>query len=117
MVSYGGLGQNRTADTRIFNPLLYQLSYRAEKKIVTQRKGVLLLCTSECYHRENRGYCVDASSCRLFATASVFEVAQLCWSKLSCAFGANLREKLTACVPNSPFFAAAGLHPTSPNNF
>ena len=26
---YGGLGQNRTADTRIFNPLLYQLSYRA----------------------------------------------------------------------------------------
>jgi hypothetical protein len=26
---FGGLGQNRTADTRIFNPLLYQLSYRA----------------------------------------------------------------------------------------
>jgi hypothetical protein len=26
---YGGLGRNRTADTRIFNPLLYQLSYRA----------------------------------------------------------------------------------------
>ena len=25
----GGLGRNRTADTRIFNPLLYQLSYRA----------------------------------------------------------------------------------------
>ena len=31
----GGLGQNRTADTRIFNPLLYQLSYRAETEIVT----------------------------------------------------------------------------------
>ncbi len=30
-VSNGGLGQNRTADTRIFNPLLYQLSYRAGK--------------------------------------------------------------------------------------
>ena len=27
--AFGGLGQNRTADTRIFNPLLYQLSYRA----------------------------------------------------------------------------------------
>ena len=27
----GGLGQNRTADTRIFNPLLYQLSYRATR--------------------------------------------------------------------------------------
>ncbi len=26
----GGLGRNRTIDTRIFNPLLYQLSYRAE---------------------------------------------------------------------------------------
>ncbi len=32
----GGLGQNRTADTRIFNPLLYQLSYRAETAIVAQ---------------------------------------------------------------------------------
>ena len=25
----GGLGRNRTADTRIFNPLLYRLSYQA----------------------------------------------------------------------------------------
>ncbi len=25
----GGLGRNRTTDTRIVNPLLYQLSYRA----------------------------------------------------------------------------------------
>jgi hypothetical protein len=25
----GGSGRNRTADTRIFSPLLYQLSYRA----------------------------------------------------------------------------------------
>jgi hypothetical protein len=31
---YGGLDWNRTSDTRIFNPLLYQLSYRAESKIV-----------------------------------------------------------------------------------
>jgi hypothetical protein len=28
----GGLGRNRTTDTRIFNPLLYQLSYRATQK-------------------------------------------------------------------------------------
>ena len=28
-VKNGGLGQNRTADTRIFNPLLYRLSYLA----------------------------------------------------------------------------------------
>ena len=29
--SAGGLGRNRTTDTRIFNPLLYQLSYQAGK--------------------------------------------------------------------------------------
>jgi hypothetical protein len=28
-IKTGGLGRNRTTDTRIFNPLLYQLSYRA----------------------------------------------------------------------------------------
>ncbi len=28
---FGGLGRNRTIDTRIFNPLLYQLSYRANR--------------------------------------------------------------------------------------
>ncbi len=28
-VLYGGQGRNRTVDTRIFNPLLYQLSYLA----------------------------------------------------------------------------------------
>jgi hypothetical protein len=27
----GGQGQNRTADTRIFSPLLYRLSYLAEE--------------------------------------------------------------------------------------
>ena len=27
--SFGGLGRNRTTDTRIFNPLLYRLSYQA----------------------------------------------------------------------------------------
>jgi hypothetical protein len=29
ILNFGGLGRNRTIDTRIFNPLLYQLSYRA----------------------------------------------------------------------------------------
>jgi hypothetical protein len=29
-VFYGGQGRNRTTDTRIFNPLLYQLSYLAD---------------------------------------------------------------------------------------
>jgi len=31
LLNFGGLGRNRTIDTRIFNPLLYQLSYRAGK--------------------------------------------------------------------------------------
>ena len=31
-VEFGGLDWNRTSDTRIFNPLLYQLSYRAKQK-------------------------------------------------------------------------------------
>ena len=29
LILFGGRGQNRTADTRIFNPLLYRLSYPA----------------------------------------------------------------------------------------
>ena len=29
MMNDGGQGRNRTADTRIFSPLLYQLSYLA----------------------------------------------------------------------------------------
>ena len=29
ILNFGGLGRNRTTDTRIFNPLLYQLSYQA----------------------------------------------------------------------------------------
>jgi len=31
---YGGQGRNRTADTGIFNPLLYQLSYLAKREQV-----------------------------------------------------------------------------------
>jgi hypothetical protein len=30
----GGLGRNRTTDTRIFNPLLYQLSYQANSSSI-----------------------------------------------------------------------------------
>src|SRR5215813_3953 len=33
--SFGGQGRNRTADTRIFSPLLYQLSYLAKKEGVS----------------------------------------------------------------------------------
>ncbi len=30
----GGPGRNRTTDTRIFNPLLYRLSYQAKPQII-----------------------------------------------------------------------------------
>jgi hypothetical protein len=37
----GGRGRNRTADTGIFNPLLYQLSYPAED---AQPRGLFVPC-------------------------------------------------------------------------
>ena len=36
----GGLGRNRTTDTRIFNPLLYQLSYQAAVTQLCNRAAV-----------------------------------------------------------------------------
>jgi 2-octaprenylphenol hydroxylase len=35
---FGGSGRNRTTDTRIFNPLLYRLSYRAKGAIIAGRQ-------------------------------------------------------------------------------
>ncbi len=35
-----GQGRNRTADTRIFSPLLYQLSYLAEVRKVIQTRPI-----------------------------------------------------------------------------
>ena len=36
----GGLGRNRTTDTRIFNPLLYQLSYPGIARCQHRREAV-----------------------------------------------------------------------------
>ena len=36
----GGQGQNRTADTRIFSPLLYQLSYLAKISEAAYAKAI-----------------------------------------------------------------------------
>jgi hypothetical protein len=33
-MNFGGQGRNRTTDTRIFNPLLYQLSYLAISSMI-----------------------------------------------------------------------------------
>src|SRR5438034_10517629 len=50
-----GQGQNRTADTRIFSPLLYQLSYLAEppKLLSTQQLPQAALCDQ----RLTSGHC------------------------------------------------------------
>ena len=42
LLLHGGAGQNRTADTRSFNPLLYQLSYRAKNGLDGTRTRDLL---------------------------------------------------------------------------
>ena len=40
-IGLNGAGRNRTADTRSFNPLLYQLSYRAIKTVHTRLERVI----------------------------------------------------------------------------
>jgi hypothetical protein len=51
---FGGPGRNRTTDTRIFNPLLYRLSYQAKPKSIAKlfryEKGCLII---SCYKRYN----------------------------------------------------------------
>jgi hypothetical protein len=42
--TYGGSGRNRTADTRIFSPLLYQLSYRAKRTINPGPRKAIGIC-------------------------------------------------------------------------
>ena len=37
LVKTGGLGRNRTADTRLFRPLLYRLSYQAVSSLEIKR--------------------------------------------------------------------------------
>ena len=37
---FDGSGRNRTADTRIFSPLLYRLSYRAKTIYKTTNGGI-----------------------------------------------------------------------------
>src|SRR6478609_5179738 len=34
---FGGPGRNRTTDTRIFNPLLYRLSYQAKRESIAKQ--------------------------------------------------------------------------------
>jgi hypothetical protein len=44
--NFGGLGRNRTTDTRIFSPLLYRLSYRAISSLTKLAIVATFLVTS-----------------------------------------------------------------------
>lgn len=57
LVKLGGLGRNRTTDTRIFNPLLYQLSYRATRS----RDYIKVGCRSQVFCRRGTRGTGDAA--------------------------------------------------------
>jgi hypothetical protein len=46
LVHLGGPGRNRTTDTRIFNPLLYRLSYQAKRREYSKSEANLKIKAS-----------------------------------------------------------------------
>ena len=44
LIFLGGPGRNRTTDTRIFNPLLYRLSYQAKARKYSKAIGICKRC-------------------------------------------------------------------------
>ena len=48
LFEFGGPGRNRTTDTRIFNPLLYRLSYQAK---ICDYIGSLALILADVYSK------------------------------------------------------------------
>ena len=65
-------GRNRTADTRIFSPLLYQLSYLASSRSIysayftqVNRAGVVALVSSSVSFARNRSR-DESLSCHVF---------------------------------------------------
>ncbi len=62
----GGQGQNRTADTRIFSPLLYRLSYLADtasrRQSVTKPRIKAAVAVNVKYGYRNRWQLTDQSA-------------------------------------------------------
>ncbi len=52
---FDGSGRNRTADTRIFSPLLYQLSYRAKMAVPTGIEPAISCVTGRRVNRYTTG--------------------------------------------------------------
>ena len=59
----GGQGQNRTADTRIFSPLLYQLSYLAfgEGETFSGKRAIILI-SPDLGKRESRSAIAEGAT-------------------------------------------------------
>ena len=55
-VKHGGRGRNRTADTGIFNPLLYQLSYPAGNWMSTNNRVCHMRCVEPRIRPNMRGF-------------------------------------------------------------
>lgn len=87
----GGQGQNRTADTRIFSPLLYQLSYLAVKSahyssnagrvkhfgfIFLSLRRVHALSSADSSRRSARGRVRSRNSCRRTAESAASAVGR-----------------------------------------
>ena len=115
----GGPGRNRTTDTRIFNPLLYRLSYQAKTAYYTQTvvelsKNVLYCCQSPC-------------NCSIHCHIRIFNPVQRCsafpayadiaFVKFCCAFATFCRLRsvsnalltLSFCVFNASKRACCGV--------
>ena len=69
---FGGQGRNRTTDTRIFSPLLYQLSYLAESRALYARGF------SRRRERNGLGYTVLVRLLRLRSTPSCLSFRYRC---------------------------------------
>ena len=65
----GGQGQNRTADTRIFSPLLYRLSYLAIEGITTCFDSTFSASRIPCDHEVF--LCVNTMGTKSWATTAL----------------------------------------------
>jgi hypothetical protein len=59
--NFGGQGRNRTVDTRIFNPLLYQLSYLATSCCPVKASGGGIIANSPVLAKEISHPCLTPS--------------------------------------------------------
>jgi hypothetical protein len=86
----GGSGRNRTTDTRIFNPLLYQLSYRA----------ILLLRPRQHFDsREVEHYSDNHNYCKLPASDYIWLTKKQTPQSGVCLTTAAINAAITSCRP------------------